>query len=62
MSYTLQMGRNHYKYRLAFVIDEEKNICGDKATGMRYRVTGSKVVVLSENDFMNEGREKYFQI
>ena len=60
LSYTLQMGRNHYKYRLAFVIDEEKNICGDKATGMRYRVTGSKVVVLSENDFMNEGERKVF--
>ncbi len=58
ISYTLGKGRNHYKYRFALVIDEKKNIYGEKAVGMSYRVNGSKVVVLSEKATMDEADTK----
>lgn len=54
ISFSLRKGRNHYKYRMAVVIDNKKKICGDKSFGMCYRAGGSNIFIVSEKNFTDE--------
>lgn len=60
ISFSLRKGRNHYKYRMAVVVDDKKNIRGDKSVGICYRAGGSNIFIVSESNFIGEEETELF--
>ena len=54
ISYTSIKGRNHYKYRCAFLIDENKNVCSEISSGVTYRINGNKIAFVCDESKIND--------
>ena len=54
ISYTSTKGRNHYKHRCAFLIDENKNVCSEISSGITYRINGNKIALVCDETKIND--------